>query len=252
VSSERRISAEFLIEETENDDQVKDDFLAALVHQVRTPLTTIQTWTQILRLGKGDLQKGLAQIEGSANDQSHLLDNLLDLSRIQSGKVHLKLSVIDPADCLSAAVESVRGMADEKSIAIETEFDSLAAKVNADPGRLQQVFRNLLLNAIKFTPSIGRVRVRLNRTGDPSHELVQIQVKDTGKGIEADVLPTLFTLFTQPSSSTTRGYGRLNLRLSIVRHLVNMQGGTVTAESAGEGKGATFTVTLPAASRAAL
>jgi signal transduction histidine kinase len=197
-------------------------------------------------------RKGLAQIERSTNDQSRLLDDLLDLSRIQSGKVHLKLSVIDPADCLSAAVESVRAMADEKSIAIETDFDFAAAKVNADPDRLRQAFRNLLTNAIKFTPSMGRVTVRLNLTGEPSHEQVHIQVKDTGKGIEANVLPTLFTLFTQPSSSTTGGYGRLNLRLSIVRHLVNMQGGAVTAESAGEGKGAAFTVTLPAVSRVSL
>src|SRR5262245_8489256 len=186
MSSEQRISAEVLIEETENDNRVNDDFLAALVHQVRTPLATIQTWTQILRLGKGDLQKGLAQIERSARDQSELLDDLLDLSLIQSGKVHLKLSVIDPVDCLSAAVESVRAFSDEKSIPIETEFDSSAAKVNADPGRLQQVFRNLLMNAIKFTPSMGRVTVRLNQTGERSPEEVQIQVKDTGKGIEAD------------------------------------------------------------------
>jgi signal transduction histidine kinase len=252
VSSERRISTELLNEETEIDDRVKDDFLAALVHQLRTPLTTIQTWTQILRFGKGDLQKGLARIEGSTNEQSRLLDDLLDLSRIQSGKVHLKLSVIDPADCLSAALESVRAVADEKSIAIETEFDSAAAKVNADPDHLQQVFRSLLTNAIKFTPSMGRVTVRLKRTGDPSQEQVQIQVVDTGKGIDAEVLPTLFKLFTQPNISMTRGYGKLNLRLSIVRHLVKMQGGVVTAESAGEGKGAAFTIMLPAAPRASL
>src|SRR5262249_42767083 len=150
------------------------------------------------------------------------------LSHIQSGKVHLKLSVIDPADCLSSAVESVRAMADGKSIAIETEFDSAAAKVNVDRDRLQQVFRILLTNAIKCTPSTGCITVRLNQTGEPPHEQVRIQVKDTGKGIEANVLPTLFTLFTQPSSSATRGYGRLNLRLSIVRHLVNLQGGAVT------------------------
>jgi len=250
VPSERRISEEVLIEKTETDDRVKDEFLTVLVHQLRTPLVTIQTWTQILRLGKGDLQKGLAQIEGSTNEQSRLLDDLLDLSHIHAGKVLLKLSVIDPAVCLSTAVESVRAMADEKSIAIDTQFDSSGVQVNADSGRLQQVFRNLLTNAIKFTPSTGGVTVRLNRTGDPSHEQVQIQVEDTGKGIEADVLPTLFTLFPQPSILMTRGYGRLNLRLSIVRHLVNMQGGTVTVESAGEGKGAAFTVTLPAASRA--
>jgi signal transduction histidine kinase len=132
---------------------------------------------------------------------------------------------------------------------VAVSFDSSAAIVNADPGRLQQVFRSLLTNAIKCTPSMGRVTVRLNRIGEPSHEQVQIQVKDTGKGIEADVLPTLFTLFTQSSSSMARGHGILNLRLSIVRHLVNMQGGAVTAESAGEGKGAAFTVTLPATSR---
>jgi signal transduction histidine kinase len=247
LSSERRIYAGVLIEETEHEDWDKEDFLAALVHQLRTPLTTIQTWTQILRFGEGDLQKGLAQIERSTNEQSRLLEDLLDLSHIRSGTVQLKLSVLDPADCLSAAIGCVRAMADEKSVAIETEFGSSAAQVNADAGRLQQVFRNLLTNAIKFTPSMGRITVRMNRTGEPPDEQVLIQVKDTGKGIAAGVLPTVFTLFTQPRSATTQGLGRLNLRLSIVRHLVNMQGGAVTAESAGEGKGAAFTVTFPAA-----
>jgi signal transduction histidine kinase len=182
VSSERRISAEALIEETENGDWVKHDFLTALVHQLRTPLTTVQTWTQILRLGKGDLHNVLAQIDGSTNEQSRLLEDLLELSHIQSGNVHLKLAVIDPADCLSRAVESVRAIADQKSIAIEMALDSFATKVNADPGRLQQVFRSLLTNAIKFTPSMGRVSVRLNRTGEPSQRAGPDSSQGYGKG----------------------------------------------------------------------
>jgi CheY-like chemotaxis protein/two-component sensor histidine kinase len=196
-------------------------------------------------LEKGDPKKGLALIEKSATDQSQLIDDLLDVSRIQAGKLHLDLSVVDPADSVSAAVDSIRALAEEKSLTIKTELDPAAEKITADPVRLQQVFRNLLTNAVKFTPSGGKITVRLKRVGKPSHEQVQFQVRDTGKGIKAEFLPLLFMRFTQADSSATRGYGGLGLGLSIVRHLVELHGGTVTAESPGVGKGAVFSVNLP-------
>jgi PAS domain S-box-containing protein len=234
--------------EAEKANRTKDEFLATLSHELRTPLTTIKSWAQILSLGTPDPErsmKGLAVIERSANAQSQLIDDLLDVSRIQSGKLHLDLSVVDPVECVSAAVDSARSSAAEKSISIETEFDPSPGEIKADPVRIQQVFWNLLTNAIKFTPEGGKISVRLQLVGEPSHQSVQIQVKDTGRGISSDFLPRLFTRFTQADSSATRGYAGLGLGLSIVRHLVEMHGGTVTAESPGEDKGAVFTVNLP-------
>ena len=231
--------------EAEKANRIKDEFLGILSHELRAPLTTILSWAQILRLGKVDPKKGFAVIERSAHDQSQLIDDLLDVTRIQAGKVRLELSVVDPAECVSAAVDSVRTLAEQKSLTIETQLDPSSGRISADPARLRQVFRNLLTNAIKFTPSGGKVAVRLKRMGKPPHESVQIQVSDTGKGIKAEFLPRLFTRFTQEESSATRAYGGLGLGLSIVRHLVEMHGGVVTAESPGEGKGAVFTVKLP-------
>ena len=234
--------------EAEKANRMKDEFLATLSHELRTPLTTIKSWAQILRLGLTDPEramKGVTVIERSANSQSQLIDDLLDVSRIQSGKLHLDLSVVDPVECVSAAVDSVRSLAEEKAISIETEFDPSPGKISADPVRLQQVFSNLLTNAIKFTPQRGEIGVQLKRVGEPPRQSVQIQVKDTGKGIKADFIPHLFTRFTQADSSSTRGYAGLGLGLSIVRHLVEMHGGIVTAESPGEEKGSVFTVNLP-------
>jgi signal transduction histidine kinase/ActR/RegA family two-component response regulator len=234
--------------EAEKANRVKDEFLATLSHELRAPLTTILSWAQVLRLkmvGPDKTTKGLTVIEKSANAQSQLIEDLLDVSRIQSGKIHLELSTVDPAECVSGAVDSARSLAEEKDIAIVTEFDRSCGKITADSDRLQQVFRNLLTNAIKFTPRNGTITVRLNSIKEPSHESVQIQVEDTGKGINPEFLPLLFTRFTQADSSATRRYGGLGLGLSIVRHLVEMHGGTVKAESPGEGKGSIFTVTLP-------
>jgi two-component system CheB/CheR fusion protein len=231
--------------EAERANRIKDEFLATLSHELRTPLTAILSWAQILRLGKGDPKKGLTMIEKSANDQSQLIDDLLDVSRIHAGKIHLNLSILNAADCVSLAVDSVRPLAEEKSQTIETVIDPSGVQINADPARIQQVFRNLLMNAIKFTPGGGRITVRLKHLRDEVNERVQIQFSDTGKGIKADFLPILFTRFTQAESSPTRAFGGLGLGLSIVRNLVQMHGGTVSAESPGEGKGSVFTVILP-------
>lgn len=231
--------------EAELANRTKDEFLAILSHELRTPLTTILSWMHLLRSGRGDLKKGMAVIERSANDQSQLIEDLLDVSRIQAGKLELDRSIINPSDHISAAVDSVRALAQERSQTIETEFAPSAGKISADPVRLEQVLRNLLTNAIKFTPPRGKISVQLKSAGTPPHKGIQIQVKDTGRGIKAEFLPRLFSRFTQADSSATRGYGGLGLGLSIVRHLVEMHGGKVMAESPGEGKGATFTVDLP-------
>lgn len=225
---------------------IKDEFLATLSHELRTPLTTILTWTQMLQRGKLDPQEtphALAMIEKSARDQAALVGDLLDVSRIHAGKVFLELRDIEPRDCITAALESVRNAAETKSIALQCEFDPSSCWINADSDRLEQVFQNLLTNAVKFTPPGGKVTVRSKRTDD--QERLQIQVEDTGRGIKPEFLPHLFTRFMQEDSSTKRGYGGLGLGLSIVRTLVDMHGGIVTASSPGEGKGAVFTVTLP-------
>ena len=229
---------------------IKDEFLATLSHELRTPLTTILSWTQMLQRGKLDPQEtphALAMIEKSARDQAALVGDLLDVSRIHAGKVFLELRDIEPRDCITAALESVRNAAETKSIALQCEFDPSSCWINADSDRLEQVFQNLLTNAVKFTPPGGKVTVRSKRTDD--QERLQIQVEDTGRGIKPEFLPHLFTRFMQEDSSTKRGYGGLGLGLSIVRTLVDMHGGIVTASSPGEGKGAVFTVTLPCVRR---
>ena len=182
-------------------------------------------------------------IEKSAKDQRQLIEDLLDVSRIQAGKLRLELREIEPIESIAAALDSVRSQADDKSITIHTEFDPSPCRIVADSGRLQQVFRNLLTNAIKFTPPGGTITVRSRQLKDPGR--LEIQVEDTGKGIRPEFLPYVFKRFSQEDSSTKRVFGGLGLGLSIVRNLVEMHGGTVTADSPGEGKGAVFTVTLP-------
>jgi two-component system CheB/CheR fusion protein len=257
ISERKKLEAErqdLLLRETnarreaERASQSKDEFLATLSHELRTPLTTILSWAQVLRLGKIDAQKtdqALNLIEKSAKDQGQLIDDLIDVSRIQAGKLSLDLRELVAADCIVAAVESVRKLADDKSITIKTKFDPSACLVLADSGRLQQVFRNLFTNSIKFTPRGGRITVRLKYKKDP--QLLEIRVQDTGRGIKPEFLPRLFARFSQEDSSPKRLFSGLGLGLSIVRNLVEMHGGSVTASSPGEGKGAIFTVTLPCA-----
>jgi CheY-like chemotaxis protein len=203
------------------------------------------SWAQILRLKDGadaaHTRKAVALIEKSGKDLGQLIEDLLDISSIQAGKVRLELREIDPLECIAAALDSVRTQADDKSIAIQTEFEPPSCRIQADSARLQQVFGNLLTNAVKFTPAGGTVTVRTKRQTTQ----LEIQVQDTGKGITPEFLPYVFKRFSQEDSSPKRAFGGLGLGLSIARSLAGLHGGTVTADSPGEGKGAVFTVTLP-------
>jgi signal transduction histidine kinase/CheY-like chemotaxis protein len=230
--------------EAERVSRMKDEFLATLSHELRTPLHAILGWSQLLRAPSTDaqeLQQGLMTIERNARVQTQLIEELLDMSRIISGKVRLDVRNVDLVAVIEHAIESVRPAAEAKRIRLEKVLDPRAGPVTGDPNRLQQVMWNLLSNAMKFTPKGGRVQVFLQRVN--SH--VEITVSDTGQGIRADFLPHLFTRFTQADSSTTRAHGGLGLGLAIVRHLVELHGGAIKAKSAGEGKGATFIVALP-------
>lgn len=232
--------------DTQKTSLLRDEFLSTLSHELRTPLTTILGWAQTLRLGKSDPEKtdrAIAVIEKSARDQGQLIDDLLDVSRIKSGKMLLKLREINPNECIITALESVRSAAEHKSIEIQTYIDPSNCVINADAGRMEQVFRNLFTNAVKFTPSGGKITVRTKLRKARKH--IDIQVEDTGKGIPAEFLPHLFARFSQEDSSTRRMFSGLGLGLSIVRNLVQMHKGDVTANSPGEGKGSVFTVTLP-------
>jgi PAS domain S-box-containing protein len=241
LESERHARAE-----AERASQMKDEFLATLSHELRTPLSSILGWSQVLRGGgrnPGDLEKGLDVIERNTRVQTQLIEDLLDMSRIISGKVRLDIQPVQPMSFVEAAVETVRPAAEAKGIRLETILDPHAGPVSGDPNRLQQVVWNLLSNAIKFTPKEGKVQVILERVN--SH--VEISVADTGMGIEPKFIDHVFERFRQQDSSTTRRYGGLGLGLSIVKHLVELHGGTVRVESAGEGRGATFSVHLPIA-----
>ncbi len=224
--------------------EMKDEFLATLSHELRTPLNAILGWAQILRRGVksvADLHKGLDTIERNARVQTQLIEDLLDMSRITSGKVRLDAQPLEPVSFIEAALETVRPAAEAKGIRLEKVLDPHAGPVFGDPGRLQQVIWNLLSNAIKFTPRHGKVQVMLERVN--SH--VEISVADTGAGIKPEFLTHVFERFRQADASTTRRYGGLGLGLSIVKQLVELHGGTVRASSPGEGGGATFTVYLP-------
>jgi PAS domain S-box-containing protein len=223
---------------------VKDEFLATLSHELRTPLTSILGWSHLLTEGRLDEQQTVAAIETIARNaraQGRLIDELLDLSRIMTGKLCLDLRVLKLAPLIQAIVDDVRPAADASNISLEVAFDSNVGPILGDPDRLQQIVWNLLTNAIKFTPKGGDVHVRLER--DDSHAL--ITVNDSGQGIAAELLPYIFERFRQADSSNTRSKGGLGLGLSIVHQLVELHRGTVTAESSGENKGATFRVMLP-------
>jgi PAS domain S-box-containing protein len=225
---------------------MKDEFLANLSHELRTPLNAILGWAQILGLGKfqeEEFREGLEAIERNARAQTQLIDDLLDMSRIISGKIRLDVQWTELASVVEAAVESVRPSADAKGIRLRTILDPLAGPVSGDPTRLQQVVWNLLTNAIKFTPKGGNVDVMLERVN--SH--LEITVHDSGIGIKPEFLPMVFDRFRQADASTSRSYGGLGLGLSIVKNLVELHGGTVRAKSPGEGQGATFIVSLPLA-----
>lgn len=224
---------------------MKDEFLTTLSHELRTPLSAILGWAHALRrhtASEADLHKGLDTIERNARIQTQLIEDLLDVSRITSGKVRLDMRPVEAVSVIEAAVETARPAAEAKGIGIEKLLDPAAGAILADPNRLQQVVWNLLSNAIKFTPSGGRVQVLLNR----SHSDIAISVTDTGAGIRPEFIAHVFERFRQGDASITRTYGGLGLGLSIVKSLVELHGGTVAATSPGEGRGATFCVRLPA------
>ncbi|MBD2679478.1 MULTISPECIES: response regulator [Nostoc] len=224
--------------------RIKDEFLAVLSHEIRTPLNPILGWAKLLRTNKLDREKtalALETIERNAKLQTKLIEDLLDISRILRGKLSLNVCPVDLATIIRAAMETVRLSAEAKSIQIHSALDPAVGQVFGDAGRLQQIVWNLLSNAIKFTPEGGQVEIYLEQIDSQ----VQIRVKDTGKGINRDFLPYVFETFRQADSATTRKFGGLGLGLAIVRYLVEMHGGTVLAESLGEGHGATFIVKLP-------
>jgi signal transduction histidine kinase/DNA-binding response OmpR family regulator len=226
--------------------RIKDEFLATLSHELRTPLTAMLGWTQLLRtgaLGADETARGLEIIERNVLAQAKLIDDLLDVSRIITGKLRLNMRPLSLVSVIDSALDVVRPAADAKGIQIEATLDPDAAQLNGDPDRLQQVVWNLLVNAVKFSATGGKVRVGLSR-----HESrARIGVCDNGEGIEREILPHIFDRFRQADSSTRRAHGGLGLGLAIVRHVVELHGGTVRAESPGPGGGATFVVDLPAA-----
>jgi PAS domain S-box-containing protein len=232
--------------EAERISTMKDEFLANLSHELRTPLNAILGWSQLLASGQmspDEVKTGIQTIERNARAQTQLIEDLLDMNRIISGKIRLDVQLTDLGRVVHAAIESVRPSAEAKGIRLRAIVDPRAEPVSGDPNRLQQVVWNLLSNAIKFTPKAGRIDVLVQRVN--SH--LEITVHDSGVGIHPDFLPYVFERFRQADSSTTRKHGGLGLGLSIVKQLVELHGGTVRAESKGEGEGATFTVALPLA-----
>jgi PAS domain S-box-containing protein len=230
--------------EAEAANRIKDEFLAVLSHELRSPLNPILGWAKLLRSGKLDEQKtahALLTIERNASLQTQLIGDLLDVSRILQGKLSLDIAPVDLAATIAAAMETVRLDAQAKTIQFHTALNEAIGPVAGDSARLQQIIWNLLSNAVKFTPEGGRVEVRLERVGTHA----QITISDTGKGISPDFLPYVFDYFRQADSATTRKFGGLGLGLAIVRNLTELHGGTVTAQSLGEGQGATFAVRLP-------
>jgi PAS domain S-box-containing protein len=230
--------------EVERASRMKDEFLATLSHELRTPLNAVLGWANTLRAGRPspeELAEGLETIERNARVQAQLIDDLLDMSRIISGKVRLDVQRIDLPAIVAASIDTVRASALAKGVLLQMVVDPLNAPVAGDPNRLQQIFWNLLNNAIKFTPKGGRVQVLLKRVNSQ----VEVSVVDTGEGISDEFLPYIFDRFKQVDASTTRRYRGLGLGLSLVKQLVELHGGTVRAKSDGLKKGATFVVCLP-------
>ncbi len=239
--AERRMRAE-----AEEANRTKDEFLATLSHELRTPLTAMLGWTRMLRmdmLDEATSAHALETVERNAKAQAQLIEDLLDVSRIITGKLRLDVRPMELLPVIEAAIDAVRPAADAKNIELQMALDPLSGAVSGDPNRLQQIVWNLLSNAVKFTARGGQVKVGLERVD--SH--VEISVSDTGQGITPDFLPYVFDRFRQADGSTTRMHGGLGLGLAIVRHLVELHGGTVRAQSSGEGHGATFNVQLPLA-----
>ena len=233
-----------LYSEAQDANRMKDDFLAVLSHELRTPLNAILGYSRLLRghlLTGEQLERGLETVERNARWLTQIVEDVLDVSRIVSGKIRLDVQVVNLASVIDNSVATIQPAADAKGVKVQTLIDPRVGAVSGDPDRLQQVVWNLLSNAVKFTPKGGRVQLRLERIN--SH--IEIVVSDTGVGIRKDFLPYVFERFRQGDSGPSRKTGGLGLGLSIVRHIVEMHGGVVLADSGGEGEGSTFTVTLP-------
>jgi signal transduction histidine kinase/ActR/RegA family two-component response regulator len=231
-------------EELERLNRAKDEFLATMSHELRTPLNAIYGWASLLRKGPADpnkLERGLEVIERNARAQTRLVSDLLDVSRIISGKLQLRLSMTDLSPLIHEAADAVRPAADAKGVRLVVDVDPDIGDTVADPDRFRQVMWNLLSNAVRFTGRAGRVEV----TADRSDSAIVVHVRDTGVGIAPEHLPHIFERFAQIDSSTTRAHGGLGLGLAIVRHLIESHGGMVEAHSPGAGQGTTFTITLP-------
>jgi signal transduction histidine kinase/ActR/RegA family two-component response regulator len=230
--------------DAETANRLKDEFLANVSHELRAPLNAILGWITLVRngsLNEFDKERALETVERNAHAQKRLIDDLLDVSRIITGKLHLDLRLVDLVTIVESAVESGRPAAESKGVNLQTRIELKTCPLQGDSSRLQQVMWNLISNAIKFTPTGGRVEVRIRHSIDH----VEVMVKDTGVGIPQHFLPYVFDRFRQADGSSTRNYGGMGLGLAIVRHLVEMHGGFVRADSEGKGLGATFTITLP-------
>jgi len=233
-----------LFREAQQANRLKDEFLATLSHELRSPLTAVLGWTHLLRTGALDenaRQRALETVERNAQAQARLVDELLDVSRIITGKLPLTVHSVELPSVIDAVVQSLGPAADAKQIAIRTVLDREVAPVAGDPDRLQQIVWNIVSNAVKFTPAGGGVDVRLERVNGS----LALTIADTGAGIDPAFLPHVFERFRQADATTTRDHAGLGLGLAITRHLVELHGGTITAASEGRGEGATFTVTLP-------
>ncbi len=253
ITDQRRLAEErgLLLEneraaraEAEHVGRMKDEFLATLSHELRTPLNSILGYATLMRMAKmseTEIQNAIATIERNARLQAQLIEDLLDMNRIISGKVRLEIQSVNLAEIVEASVDTVRPSAEAREIRLQKIIDPVAGPIRGDPGRLQQVVWNLLTNAIKFTPKGGKVQVVTERVN--SH--IEITISDSGQGISAEFLPYVFDRFRQADASTSRRHGGLGLGLSIVRHLVELHGGSVQAHSPGEGLGSTFIVSLP-------
>ncbi|HEU4596866.1 MAG TPA: CHASE domain-containing protein [Pyrinomonadaceae bacterium] len=246
ITERKRLEAQLRAraEELSEANRLKDEFLATLSHELRTPLTAVLGWAKLLRSEQLDPKvsaRALESIERNAEAQSQLINDLLDVSRIVTGKLRLTVRPITLAPVIEAAAEGVRPAAAARGVRLGVSLDQTAGHVSGDSDRLQQVFWNLLSNAIKFTPREGSVEVRLARAGDSA----EVSIADTGAGIAPEFLPYIFERFRQADGAITREHGGLGLGLAIARHLVELHGGTIRAESAGEGRGATFIVSLP-------
>lgn len=232
--------------EAETANRMKDEFLATVSHELRTPLNAIIGWSHLIRSGSLDaatVKRAVETIDRNAKSQAQLIEDILDVSRMITGKLRLNNEPVDLSAVINAAIDSVQLALDSKDIELEVTLEPSARHTLGDSSRLQQIIWNLLANAIKFTPSGGRIEVKVER----AESNARIRVSDTGQGISHVFLPYIFDRFRQADGTTTRQHGGLGLGLAIVRHLVELHGGTIKAESAGEGKGATFTIKLPLA-----